>query len=65
MQFVRKSAAFVLLTMTFANTTAVVNAQTDAKDDFPPHAKILEGYEKVVTKANIVPMYQGRCYRRF
>ena len=57
MQFVRKSAAFVLLTMTFANTTAVVNAQTDAKDDFPPHAKILEGYEKVVTKANIVPMY--------
>lgn len=25
--------------------------------EYPPHAKVLEGYEKVVTKANIRPMY--------
>lgn len=30
---------------------------SDAKDDYPPHAKVLEGYTKVVTKANITPMY--------
>jgi len=27
------------------------------KPDYPPAEKILEGYEKVVTKANIRPMY--------
>ena len=30
--------------------------------EFPPHAKILEGFEKIVTKANIKPMYT--LYRR-
>ncbi len=29
----------------------------DKKPDFPPHKEILEGFDKVVTKANIKPMY--------
>jgi len=33
-------------------------AQTAAnKSEFPPHAEVLKGFEKVVTKANIKPMY--------
>lgn len=32
-------------------------AQDPPKPDYPPSEKILEGYEKVVTKANIKPMY--------
>ncbi|MEZ6058964.1 MAG: zinc-dependent metalloprotease [Planctomycetaceae bacterium] len=32
-------------------------AQEGGGEEFPPHAKVLEGYEKVITKANIRPMY--------
>ena len=32
-------------------------AQEGQQPDFPPADKVLEGYEKVVTKANIKPMY--------
>lgn len=38
--------------------TSATNAQTTTKTpEFPPHAKVLEGFEKVVTKAKITPMY--------
>lgn len=33
------------------------DAQTAKTPEYPPHAKILEGYTKVVSKANITPMY--------
>ena len=31
--------------------------QAQSSSDFPSHTKVLEGYQKVVTKANIKPMY--------
>ena len=37
------------------NSAAI--AETPAAPGFPPHAKILEGFEKVVTQAKITPMY--------
>ncbi len=46
-------AASVVLAQPVAN----LFAQEEAKPEFPPHAKVLEGFEKVVTKANIKPMY--------
>ncbi len=39
----------------FAGSSAL--AQEAAQPDYPPADKILEGFEKVVTKANIRPMY--------
>lgn len=33
------------------------SADAQSSSDFPPHAKILEGYTKVVSKANITPMF--------
>ena len=46
------------VTVAFTGLTAALHAETPKKTpDFPPHAKILEGYEKVVTKAKIKPMY--------
>lgn len=30
---------------------------SSASSDFPPHSKALDGFEKIVTKANIKPMY--------
>lgn len=39
----------------FAGFATSIHAQSSS--DFPPHAKVLEGYEKVVTKANVKPMY--------
>ncbi len=58
MQLVRKSSALLLLAIIGVLASPTVNAQSAlSKDDYPPHAKILEGYEKVVTKANITPMY--------
>ncbi|MEZ6133126.1 MAG: zinc-dependent metalloprotease [Planctomycetaceae bacterium] len=51
----RLMAALILgLTLTGAQES---RAQTKPNDDFPPHATILDGYTKVVTKANITPMY--------
>ena len=50
---IRSLALSVILTMA-GNT---VTAQEAAQPEFPPADKVLEGYEKVVTKANIKPMY--------
>jgi hypothetical protein len=36
---------------------AFAQTPTPKTSDYPPHAKVLEGFEKVVTKANIKPMY--------
>ena len=41
----------------FVGVNSVGTAQTEATPEFPPHAKILDGFEKVVTKAKITPMY--------
>ncbi len=48
-----------LIAMAFAvSISEVAMAQgTSSASDFPPHAKVLDGYTKVVTKANITPMY--------
>ena len=44
--------------MALLGTHAVAQeAATPPKPDYPPHDKILEGYEKVVTKPNIKSMY--------
>ncbi|HIF95012.1 MAG TPA: DUF5117 domain-containing protein, partial [Myxococcales bacterium] len=36
---------------------ATAQTSSSSTKDFPPHAKILEGFTKVVSKANITPMY--------
>lgn len=40
-----------------ASLVSAQDASPQATSDYPPHAKVLEGFEKVVTKANIRPMY--------
>ena len=55
MQAVHKTLMSPLL-LALMTCSQTVYAQSDAKD-FPDHAKILEGYTKVVTEANITPMY--------
>ena len=49
------AAAFVGLNIAAAAEKPAAKKPAVAK--FPPHATILEGYEKVVTKAKIKPMY--------
>ena len=44
----------IIGTQAFAQET---EKPSPPKPDYPPAEKILEGYEKVVTKANIRPMY--------
>lgn len=56
MQFLSQTVSRVALAgVLFTGFATSIQAQSST--DFPPHAKILEGYEKVVTKANIKPMY--------
>ncbi len=45
------------LSAVFAIAGSNAFAQEPAQPDYPPADKVLEGYEKVVTKANIRPMY--------
>jgi len=46
------------LTAALACAAADVQAQDPGpQPEYPPFAKVLEGFEKVVTKANITPMY--------
>ncbi|MCP4783211.1 MAG: DUF5117 domain-containing protein [Fuerstiella sp.] len=54
-----KSAVFASLALLGMLTGQSASAQTTTSStkDFPPHAKILEGFTKVVSKANITPMY--------
>ena len=54
-----KSAVFMSLAVSMLLTGQSVTAQTSTSSakDFPPHAKVLDGYTKVVSKANITPMY--------
>jgi hypothetical protein len=54
-----KSAVLMSLAVSIALSGQSVTAQTSSSStkDFPPHAKILDGFTKVVSKANITPMY--------
>ncbi|MEZ6125924.1 MAG: zinc-dependent metalloprotease [Planctomycetaceae bacterium] len=54
-EFLRFFARVSLTATAVVWTASGLMAQTN--DDFPPHAKILEGYTKVVSKANITPLY--------
>lgn len=54
----RSLAATALLAYLGAQAVAQETTKPDPpKPDYPPSEKVLEGYEKVVTKANIKPMY--------
>lgn len=54
----RLGCFFCIAAVLAAGSFNAANAQTPAKPtEFPPHAKVLEGFEKVVTKAKIKPMY--------
>ena len=52
-------AAALIGASAIALLTNGAHAQTPkpSSAEFPPHAKVLDGFEKVVTKANIKPMY--------
>jgi len=51
-------AATTLLALLGTQSIAEESAKPDPpKPDYPPSEKILEGFEKIVTKANIRPMY--------
>jgi hypothetical protein len=55
-------SAFRLRDLTVAAVMAMAAATAAAQDagpppEYPPFARVLEGFEKVVTKANINPMY--------
>ena len=52
-----KSAVFMSLGVSVLLAAPSACAQTSTASDFPPHAKILDGFTKVVSKANITPMY--------
>ena len=54
-----KSAVFMSLVVSMLLVGQSVTAQTSTSStkDFPPHAQILDGFTKVVSKANITPMY--------
>ena len=54
----QRLAATAMLTLVGVQAVAQEPAKPDSpKPDYPPSDKVLEGYEKVVTKANIKPMY--------
>ncbi|MCA9051886.1 MAG: DUF5117 domain-containing protein, partial [Planctomycetaceae bacterium] len=56
----RRLVTLMLALLATCGSFSSVRAQQSeggSKDDFPPHAKVLEGFEKVVSKANITPMY--------
>ncbi|MCA9085803.1 MAG: zinc-dependent metalloprotease [Planctomycetaceae bacterium] len=53
----RRVIVFTVLFNVFVIGQRAHAQQSSGNDDFPPHAKVLEGYEKVVSKANITPMY--------
>ncbi len=53
-------ASAILLGSIIGAGSSVIQAQeggVPGQPEYPPHAKVLEGFEKVVTKANIRPMY--------
>lgn len=57
------STAAVLTALAVAIVPGELNAQSSdspkpSAEDFPPHAKVLDGFEEVVTRANIKPMYR-------
>lgn len=59
MQGVKKMLTWAVaagVAITLADQTQAQTAASKSSD-FPPHAKILEGYTKVVTQANVTPMY--------
>ena len=54
----RRLAVTTLVALLGVQAVAQEPANPDPpKPDYPPSEKVLEGYEKVVTKANIKPMY--------
>ncbi|MBL8815536.1 MAG: zinc-dependent metalloprotease [Planctomyces sp.] len=62
--FGRRAAGVLAAAACTLSTVAFSSAAVQAQDapaqpgsDYPPHAKVLEGFEKVVNKANIRPMY--------
>ena len=52
-----QTPAMLLALSIWSGTGPALAQEEDKPADFPPHAKVLEGFEKVVTKANIKPMY--------
>ncbi len=57
-----RSSVFHLRELTLAAVVALAGGSALAQDggpppEYPPAAKVLEGFDKVVTKANITPMY--------
>jgi hypothetical protein len=57
-----RSSVFYLRELTLAAVVALAGGSALAQDggpppEYPPAAKVLEGFDKVVTKANITPMY--------
>ena len=58
LSFWPRLAATAMLALLGAQAVAQEPAKVEPpKPDYPPSDKVLEGYEKVVTKANIKPMY--------
>lgn len=55
MHSVSKLLACSIALSAFAANAAAQSSSSSS--EFPPHAKILEGFSKVVTQANITPMY--------
>ena len=56
MQFLFQAVSRVAMAgILFAGFATSIQAQSSS--DFPPHTKVLDGYEKIVTQANIKPMY--------
>ncbi len=52
-----QAAMLLVVVMTSQSLLAQEKSSSSADKDFPEHAKILEGFTKVVSKANITPMY--------
>ncbi|APZ96832.1 zinc-dependent metalloprotease [Fuerstiella marisgermanici] len=58
MQSVKKTLTCVIAVAMSVAIGELAKAQSSGSaSDFPPHAKVLDGFTKVVTKANITPMY--------
>ena len=62
MMYAKFSHRFFALSLAILVSTSFVSAQQPApqpapQPEFPPAEKVLEGYEKVVTKGNVATMY--------
>lgn len=53
----RLFVAVVALTSCFLSATVSFAQAPASPSEYPPYAKVLEGYTKIITQANITPMY--------